>query len=48
MESVYKVAGISKQAFHQQKKREEVFSQQLADLIVEVDQLRSEHPGCGI
>lgn len=48
MAAVYKVAGISKQAFHQQKEREELFDCKLSELVLEADQLKAEHPGCGV
>jgi len=40
--------GISKQAVFQYLKREDVFYAKLEELIVLVDELRSEHPGCGL
>lgn len=48
MASVYKVADVSKQAFHQQRQKQELFDRKLSELILEVDQLRGEHPGCGV
>ena len=48
MNKLYKVAKISKQAFHQQKKRENVFNERLSILLEEVAILRSVHPGCGV
>ena len=40
--------GITKQAVYQHKQRENSFYIKLADLIVQVDELRKEHPGCGV
>ncbi|PZD76338.1 IS3 family transposase [Mesonia sp. K7] len=48
MNELYETIGISKQAVHQYAKRQTVFNQKMVDLIVEADQLRAEHPGCGV
>ena len=40
--------GITKQAVYQRKHREDIFHQELSDLIIQVDELRKEHPGCGV
>jgi len=40
--------GLSKQAVHNYAKKQEQFHNQLSDLIVQVDELRNEHPGCGV
>jgi transposase InsO family protein len=40
--------GISKQAVHHYDQRQKQFDQNVSNLIVEVDELRSEHPGCGV
>ncbi|XOV66603.1 MAG: IS3 family transposase [Fluviicola sp.] len=45
---VYQVIGISKQAVHQYEVRQNRFNAQLISLIHEVDELRKEHPGCGV
>ncbi|MFK7935987.1 MAG: transposase [Saprospiraceae bacterium] len=45
---MYRAVKISKQAVAQQQRRQVVFDEQLAHLIVEVDILRADHPGCGI
>lgn len=39
---------ISKQSVHQQIQRKKIFDQKVADLLIEVCELRSQHPGCGI
>lgn len=40
--------GITKQAVHQHKQREKLYHIKLSDLIIQVDELRKEHPGCGV
>lgn len=44
----YQAVGISKQAVHQYAKRQAEFDRKVGQLIVEVDELRAEHPGCGV
>ena len=48
LNQLYKVVGISKQAAHQYQNRQIEFDRKLLGLVVEVDELRSEHPGCGV
>ena len=48
MNQLYQVIGISKQAVYQYQKRQAVFDQQLSQLILEADDLRFDHPGCGV
>jgi hypothetical protein len=48
MNTFYKTIGISKQAVMQYDKRQEAFDKKLSDLIVEADELRKSHPGCGV
>jgi hypothetical protein len=48
MNALYKSIGISKQAVHQQAIRQCKLDTQLAILVGEADDLRSEHPGCGV
>lgn len=48
MNSLYKSIGISKQAVHQQADRQRKLDGQLAVLVHEADDLRGEHPGCGV
>lgn len=38
----------SKQAVHQQIQRKKILDQKVADLLIEVCELRSQHPGCGL
>jgi len=40
--------GITKQAVHQRSQRTELFNTKLAGLVELVDELRKEHPGCGV
>jgi len=42
------VAGISKQAVSQYAKRQAIFDAQIANLIVQANELRRAHPGCGV
>jgi len=46
MNKLYKVIGISKQAVYQYEKRQVIFDNQLSQLVLEADDLRSDHPGC--
>mgnify|MGYP000185020569 CR=1 FL=1 len=48
MNRLYRVAGISKQAHHQQLRRDALLSLEIEELIVHIDLIRSEHPGCGL
>lgn len=48
MNQIYRVAGVSKQAYHQQKGCQERQSALLADLAGQVDMIREAHPGCGL
>ncbi|MBP9151718.1 MAG: DDE-type integrase/transposase/recombinase [Flavobacteriales bacterium] len=48
MNALYKSIGISKQAVYQQAARQTKFDRQLDVLIREADDLRREHPGCGV
>ncbi len=48
MNQLYQVIGISKQASYQYEKRQAVFDQQLSQLMMEADDLRFDHPGCGV
>jgi len=45
---LYKEIGISKQAVSQYAKRQKVFDYNVHNLIVEAEELRKEHPGCGV
>lgn len=42
------MVGVSKQAVHQSKDRQNRFDMELNDLVNQVDIIRKEHPGCGL
>lgn len=48
MNQLYKTVGISKQAVNQYAHREGVFNKQVIELMKEAEDLRHEHPGCGV
>ncbi len=48
MNKLYKEIGISKQAVSQYAKRQKVFDYNVHNLIFEAQELRKEHPGCGV
>jgi len=48
MNAIYREVGISKQAVAQYERRQLVFHSQLTQLMAEADELREEHPGCGV
>lgn len=48
MNQLYKTIGISKQAVHQYIKRQQIFDVKLLQIVVETEELRAEHPGCGV
>lgn len=48
MNAVYQVAGITKQAYFQYFIRERAFESEIGELIVLVNEIRREHPGCGL
>lgn len=48
MNKLYKEIGISKQAVSQYARRQKVFDYNVHNLIVEAEELRKEHPGCGV
>ena len=48
MNQLYKTIGISKQAVHQYARRQVIFDKKIADLVIEADDLRAAHPGCGV
>lgn len=48
MNQLYHSVGISKQAAHQYARRQVVFDTQLMYLMQEADELRRDHPGCGV
>lgn len=48
MNSLYKTVGISKQAVDQYARRQDIFEKKVTGLIIEADELRRSHPGCGV
>lgn len=48
MNQLYRVAGVSKQAYHQNKQREVGSAILLAELEQQVVEMRKVHPGCGL
>ena len=48
MNQLYEGIGISKQAVHQYAKRQIVFDCRLTELMSEADDIRRDHPGCGV
>ncbi len=48
LNELYRVLGISKQAVDQYSRRQEMFDNELSNLLIEVEELRAEHPGCGV
>lgn len=48
MRSIYKIARVSKQAAHKYFRHEDELSEKLSGLLIEADELKEEHPGCGV
>ena len=48
MNQFYETIGISKQAVHQYDRRQQLFDQRLMELMSEADDIRRDHPGCGV
>ena len=48
MNDLYSILSVSKQAVHQYWQREKLFEEKLSSLLIDVDLLRAEHPGCGV
>ena len=48
LNQLYKAVGISKQAVYQYACKQAVFNQKVEQLLMEADELRREHPGCGV
>ena len=48
MSQLYKYVGITRQAIDQYCKRQDAFDDKVLSLLSEVEELRKEHPGCGI
>lgn len=48
MNQLYKVIEISKQAVSQYANRQVLFDERINNLLIEAEELRKEHPGCGV
>ena len=48
MNQLYEGIGISKQAVHQYARRQTLFDHRLMELMSEADDIRKDHPGCGV
>lgn len=48
MSQLYKYVGITRQALDQYRRRQDVFDNRVLCLLAEVEELRKEHPGCGL
>lgn len=48
LNSLYEVVGVSKQAVQQARVRQGCFDKELAELVLLADQLKEDHPGCGL
>lgn len=48
LNQLYQTIGITRQAVQQYARRQEVFDQNFSNLLVEADELRKAHPGCGV
>ena len=48
MNQLFKALNISKQAVNQHQKRQLVFDKKMNHLLLEAEELRKEHPGCGV
>ncbi len=48
LNSLYRETGLSKQAVAQYDARQTVFDNKVAQMVLEADELREDHPGCGV
>src|SRR6187551_1439892 len=48
MSQLYKYVGITRQAIDQYRRRQDVFDNRVLCLLSEAEELRKEHPGCGL
>ena len=48
LNSLYREVGLTKQAVAQYAVRQKVFDTKVAQMVLEADELRQEHPGCGV
>jgi putative transposase len=45
---LFRLVGVSKQAVQQSKLRQEAFDRELSELVKLADEIKAEHPGCGV
>jgi transposase InsO family protein len=48
LNELYRTVGVSKQSVQQSLKRQKIFDREMAELVILADQLKKEHPGCGV
>lgn len=48
LNSLYREVGLTKQAVAQYDARQKIFDNKTAQLVLEADELRKDHPGCGV
>ena len=48
MNTLYTTIGISKQAVSQYDARQNIFDNKVSRMVLEADELREDHPGCGV
>lgn len=48
LNELYRAIGISKQAVHKYAKKQDLFESRICELIIQVDEIRKDHPGCGV
>ena len=48
MNAVYEIGGVTKQAVHKHSQRVDTWEELMVELQVQVDEIRSIHPGCGL
>ena len=48
LNELYRTVGVTKQAVQQAKKRQQAFDLEIAQLVILADELREDHPGCGV
>ena len=48
LNALYKEVGLSKQAVLQYGTRQKIFDQKVGQMVLEADELREDHPGCGV
>ncbi len=48
LNALYRTLGVSKQSVQQAKNRQDAFDLELAELVLLANQIKGEHPGCGV